>query len=48
MVGEITHGPWKGLVYGGQSIASDMTGEILSRCKDRDRNLQIITVCLYL
>ncbi len=48
LVGEITNGPWRGLVYGGQSVVSDKTGSILCRCKDRDRDLQIITVCLYL
>lgn len=46
LVGEITHGPWSGLVYGGQSVVSDRRGYILGQCKDRDRDVQVITVRL--
>lgn len=46
LVGEITNGPWRGLVYGGQSVVSDEKGQILCRCKDRDRDLQVITIYL--
>lgn len=41
-VGMILHGPWKGRVYGGQSVAADAMGNILIRLKDRDKDLQII------
>jgi predicted amidohydrolase len=44
LVGEITNGPWKGRVYGGQSIAVDGTGRIVSVAKDRDRDIIIINV----
>jgi predicted amidohydrolase len=36
LVGEITHGPWKGRTYGGQSIAVDREGAVLARGKDRE------------
>lgn len=44
LVGEITKGPWKGWVYGGQSVAADRTGRTISIAKDRDRDVSIITV----
>jgi predicted amidohydrolase len=44
LVGEITHGPWKGRIYGGRSIAADGTGRIVSVAKDRDRDIIIINV----
>lgn len=47
LVGEITHGPWSGLIYGGQSVAFDKSGQILCLCKDRDRDLQMITIRWY-
>jgi len=42
LVGEITKGPWKGRIYGGQSVAADRTGRVVSVAKDRDRDIQII------
>lgn len=44
LVGEITHGPWKGRIYGGQSVAADKTGRILSIAKDRDRDINVVNV----
>jgi predicted amidohydrolase len=44
LVGEITHGPWKGRTYGGQSIASDRTGRVVVNAKDRDRDIKIISI----
>ena len=44
LVGEITNGPWSGQVYGGQSVAADRDGNILARCKDRDREITVIAV----
>jgi predicted amidohydrolase len=41
LVGEITKGPWKGRIYGGQSIAVDKTGKKISIAKDRDRDINI-------
>lgn len=46
LVGRISNGPWTGLVYGGQSVASDENGKIIYRCKDRDREVKIVTVNL--
>jgi predicted amidohydrolase len=44
LVGEITHGPWKGRIYGGQSIADDRTGRVVIVAKDRDRDINIISI----
>jgi N-carbamoylputrescine amidase len=44
LVGEITHGLWRGRVYGGQSIAADKNGKVIAVCKDRDRDIRIIAV----
>jgi predicted amidohydrolase len=46
LVGEITHGPWTGLTYGGQSVASDAAGNILAKAKDRDRDVKIVHIPL--
>ena len=44
LVGEITKGPWKGRVYGGQSAAVDKTGRIISTARDRDRDISIAEI----
>ena len=44
LVGEISKGPWAGLVYGGQSIAIDEQGTVLGKGKDRDRDIVLITL----
>jgi len=44
LVGEITHGPWRGLTYGGQSIAVNERAEILARCRDRDREIAVFEI----
>ncbi len=44
LVGEITKGPWKGRIYGGQSIAVDKTGKTISIAKDRDRDIKIFQI----
>jgi predicted amidohydrolase len=44
LVGEITKGPWKGRIYGGQSIAVDKTGKTISIAKDRDRDINIFQI----
>jgi predicted amidohydrolase len=44
LVGEITKGPWKGRVYGGQSVAADRKGQVMSIAKDRDRDINIINI----
>jgi len=44
LVGEITHGSWKGRIYGGQSIAADRTGRVVMVAKDRDRDIITINI----
>jgi len=44
LVGEITKGPWKGRVYGGQSVAVDGTGRVVTIAKDRDRDINIVNI----
>jgi len=46
LVGEITHGPWTGMTYGGQSVAADSRGEIIAIAKDRDREVMIVQFIL--
>jgi predicted amidohydrolase len=46
LVGEITHGPWSGLTYGGQSVAANAKGEIIAVAKDRDREVLIVPVSI--
>jgi predicted amidohydrolase len=44
LVGEITHGPWSGRIYGGQSVAVDGTGRVVTIAKDRDRDIIIVNI----
>lgn len=44
LVGCITHGPWAGMVYGGQSYAIDQSGEVIAQGKDRDRDIIVFRV----
>lgn len=41
LVGEITSGPWKGYIYGGQSVIADNTGQVLAIGKDREPDILI-------
>ena len=43
-VGAISRGPWKGRVYGGQSIAADKNGRTIGKGKDRDRDIAVVRV----
>jgi len=43
-VGAISNGPWKGRVYGGQSVIADKNGQIVARSRDRDRDIQVVSV----
>lgn len=43
-VGTITHGPWRGQTYGGQSVAANNKGEVLGVAADRDREVMIVEV----
>ncbi len=44
VVGQITAGPWKGHVFGGQSLAADKNGKVLAIANDRDRDIKIVSV----
>jgi len=44
LIGEISHGPWKGQVYGGQSVTFDPKNNKMAVVKDRENDLVIITI----
>jgi len=44
LVGEMTHGPWQGQTYGGSSFVADASGRILLTLRDRDTDMQVISV----
>jgi len=44
LIGQISHGPWIGQVYGGQSVFYNPENEELVVGKDRDKELILITV----
>jgi len=46
LVGQISHGPWKGRTYGGLSVVADKEGKVLARGRDRDRDVVMIDVCI--
>lgn len=43
LVGAISKGPWKGFVYGGQSVAKDEKGQTLALAADRDKEIVVFT-----
>jgi len=46
VIGEMTHGPWKGQTYGGASVVVDASGKALHVL--RDRHVEVRTVTLEL
>jgi predicted amidohydrolase len=42
LVGEMTHGPWKGRTYGGASVVADASGKVLEVLRDRDVDLRVV------
>ena len=44
LVGEITHGPWKGRVFGGHSAAADKAGRTVAVAADRERDICIVEI----
>ena len=42
LVGEMTHGPWKGRTYGGASVVADASGTVLEVLRDRDTDLRVV------
>ena len=46
LVGLITHGPWTGRTYGGQSLVCDASGEVLLVARDRDAQVTTVEIPL--
>jgi predicted amidohydrolase len=44
LVGEITKGPWKGRIFGGNSVAADKSGKTITIAADRERDIKIISI----
>jgi predicted amidohydrolase len=44
LVGEITKGPWKGRIFGGNSVAADKNGKTITIAADRDRDIKIVSI----
>jgi len=44
VIGEMTHGPWKGQTYGGASVVVDGSGQVLHLLRDRDVEVRTITL----
>lgn len=46
VIGQITHGPWFGMTYGGHSVTADKTGKIVAIAKDFNPDVKIVTLTL--
>jgi predicted amidohydrolase len=46
LVGEMSHGPWRGRTYGGSSFVADGRGEIVLTLRDRDTDLRVIELAV--
>jgi len=46
LIGQISHGPWTGLTYGGHSVAADKAGKLLALGADLDRDIKLLTLKL--
>lgn len=46
LVGEMTHGPWRGQTYGGASVVVDATGKVVQVLRDRDVEVRTVPVTL--
>jgi N-carbamoylputrescine amidase len=46
LVGEMTHGPWKGRTYGGASVVAEGSGRVLAVLRDRDVDVRVVEVPL--
>lgn len=44
LIGQVSHGPWTGQVYGGQSAGYDPKSGVLVVGKDRERDIATITI----
>jgi N-carbamoylputrescine amidase len=46
LVGQMSHGPWKGQTYGGASVVVDAQGQVQHVLRDRDVEVRTVTVDL--
>ena len=46
VIGEMTHGPWKGQTFGGASVVVDAAGKVLHVLRDRDVEVRTVTLTL--
>ena len=46
LVGQMSHGPWKGQTYGGASVVMDAAGKVLHILRDRDVEVRTVTLQL--
>jgi len=46
LVGTITHGPWTGQTYGGQSVVNDREGKTLVILADRQEEVRVVEVAV--
>jgi predicted amidohydrolase len=44
VIGQMTHGPWKGQTYGGASVVVDAAGRLLQVLRDRDVEVRTVTL----
>ncbi|MGQ9525987.1 MAG: carbon-nitrogen hydrolase family protein [Armatimonadota bacterium] len=44
LVGQMTHGPWAGRTFGGQSVVVSRDGKVLAVGKDRDVDVMVVEV----
>ena len=47
LVGEMTHGPWKGRTYCGASVVADASGRVLEVLRDRDADLRVVELPIH-
>lgn len=44
LVGSISQGPWRGMIYGGQSYAVDSEGNVIAKGADRDSDVVVFAI----
>ena len=44
VIGQMTHGPWKGQTYGGASVVVDAAGKVVQVLRDRDVEVRTVTL----
>jgi len=44
VIGQMTHGPWKGQTYGGASVVVDGAGKVLHVLRDRDSEVRTVAL----